>query len=151
MAPTPAEESRRPPWRDPLLGAALAAALPVWAALAWLQPPPAPLAGAVAAPLTFLYLVLALPILEEAAFRGLVQEGLGRLWHRRWGPLTAANAGQAAAFGLLHLIAHPPLWAAAILVPGLVFGFFRERHATLATPIALHAFYNGGYFLLYPP
>ncbi|MEF8793261.1 JDVT-CTERM system glutamic-type intramembrane protease MrtJ [Thiohalorhabdus sp.] len=151
MAPPPAEESHRPPWRDPLLGAALAAALPVWAVLVWLQPPAAPLAGAVAAPLTFLYLVLALPILEEAAFRGLVQEGLGRLWRRRWGPLTAANAGQAAAFGLLHLISQPPLWAAAVLFPGLVFGFFRERHATLATPIALHAFYNGGFFLLYPP
>lgn len=150
-SPPPLPEARARMWRDPLLGLALAAALPVWAALAWWQPPQAAGAGVLAAPAAFLYVALALPILEEAAFRGLVQEGLGRLLRRRWGPLTAANLGQAALFSLLHLPVHPPLWAAAVFGPGLVFGLFRERHGSLATPIALHTFYNGGYFLLYPP
>jgi hypothetical protein len=122
----------------------------VWGGLALVQPPTA-FGSALTAPGTFLYLAVALPILEEAAFRGLVQEGLARLWQRRWGPLTAANAGQAGLFAALHLIAQPPLWAASVLLPALVFGFFRERHDGLASPIALHAFYNAGFFLLYPP
>jgi hypothetical protein len=151
VAPPPTAPGRLTPWRDPLLGLALAAALPVWAAIAWRQPPEAALSGAIAAPADFLFVALALPILEEAAFRGLIQEGLHRLWRRRWGPLSAANLGQAVLFSLLHLPTHPPAWAAAVFVPALVFGFFRERHDSLASPIALHVFYNAGYFLLYPP
>ncbi|SCX97770.1 JDVT-CTERM system glutamic-type intramembrane protease MrtJ [Thiohalorhabdus denitrificans] len=150
MGPPPVF-SGRSRWEDPLLGLALGAAFPVWAWLAWWYRPESAFTGAVAAPATFLYVALALPVLEEVAFRGLVQEGLGRLWRRRWGPLTAANLGQAGLFGLLHLPGHPAGWAAAVVVPGLVFGLFRERHDTLTTPIALHAFYNGGYFLLFPP
>jgi hypothetical protein len=99
-------------------------------------------------PTLLLWLALALPVLEELAFRGGVQDILARHTARRLGPLTAANLGTSALFAALHLFAHPPLWAAAVLLPSLLFGYFRERCACLAAPIALHAFYNSGYFLL---
>ncbi|HKJ71951.1 MAG TPA: JDVT-CTERM system glutamic-type intramembrane protease [Gammaproteobacteria bacterium] len=138
-------------WRDPRFGLALAAALPVWLAFTLVQPPERALLGLWQDPGRLLYLAVALPILEETAFRGLVQEGLGRLIRRRWGPLSAANLGTSAVFALLHLPVHPPLWAASVAAPSLVFGYFKDRHGGLGAPVALHVFYNAGFFLLYPP
>ena len=51
----------------------------------------------------------------------------------------------------LHFIYHPPLWAASVLLPSLVFGYFKDRYRTLTTPIILHVFYNAGYFWLFAP
>ncbi len=96
-----------------------------------------------------LSLCIVQPVLEEAIFRGVVQ---GELLHRRWGRanaygISAANALTSLAFTALHFISHPPIWAASVIVPSLLFGYFRERHNSLYPPLALHIYYNTGYFL----
>lgn len=134
--------------RDPLFWAALAAGPAACAALAllpWVPWSP----GLPAGPLLWPVLaVLVYPPLEEYVFRGGLQPWLAGRWHRHWGALTAANLGASAAFAGLHFLFHPPLWAAGVLVPSLVFGYFRERHGGLTAPIALHASYNAVYLLL---
>lgn len=144
---TSGHNAGRSPWRDRPFWWALALGPLAWGVLlAWLGP------GRPAAwlerPGLLLWLGFALPALEELAFRGGVQDALGRLTGRRLGPLSLANLGTSVLFAALHLVAHPPLWAAAVFFPSLVFGWSRERCACLAAPIALHAFYNSGYFLL---
>lgn len=147
LAPTDLHAQRRPE-RDARFALALAAGPVVWIALGtWLG---------WGAPTVWrnhlgdlLWLGLLLPALEELAFRGGIQDFLGRRTSRRWGPLSAANLGTSALFAALHGWSHPPLWAAAVVPPSLVFGYFRERCACLRAPIALHAFYNSGYFLLF--
>ncbi len=42
---------------------------------------------------------------------------------------------------------HPPAWALAVLVPSLVLGHFRERHASLLPPMILHPLFNLTYLL----
>jgi uncharacterized protein len=107
--------------------------------------------GGTAPPLTtLLLLVLVVPVLEELVFRGLVQGALLERWPRqRLGPLSAANALTSFLFAVSHLVYRAPLWAAAVFVPSLVFGYFRERHGTLASPILLHCWYNAGFFWLF--
>jgi membrane protease YdiL (CAAX protease family) len=41
-----------------------------------------------------------------------------------------------------------PALAAGVLLPALLFGYFRDRHDSVLPAIALHVFYNAGYFLL---
>ena len=72
-----------------------------------------------------------------------------RLKPWRLGPLSHANILTSVLFTALHFINHPPLWAAAVLFPSLVFGLFKDRSGGLAAPIILHVFYNSGYFWLF--
>lgn len=92
--------------------------------------------------------VVGQPVLEEVAFRGILQ---GELLHRRWGRrrwfgLSAANLLSSAAFTGMHFVHHPPLWAASVLVPSLLFGWVRERHQGLGAPIGLHVLFNLEFF-----
>jgi len=94
---------------------------------------------------------LVYPVLEEMLFRGLLQ---GWLWHRPWGrkscgPVSRANLFTSLLFAALHGMTHPPLMAVAVLLPSLVFGWFRDRDGRLRIPVALHGYYNGGYFLIF--
>jgi uncharacterized protein len=95
-----------------------------------------------------LSLCLVQPLIEELIFRGVVQgELLRRIWgQRKWLGVGAANAATSIAFTALHFLFHPPLWAASVLVPSLLFGHFRERHNSLYPPLCLHIYYNTGYF-----
>lgn len=133
--------------RSPRWWGLAALALPGWLLLAWAQPSAPVLPGP-----SHLWPVLVFPVLEELIFRGGVQDWLlQRLWGaRRWGPLTIANGLAALLFALLHLFQHTPVWAAAVFVPGLLFGWCYERWG-LGAAIALHVWYNAGYFTLYPP
>lgn len=97
----------------------------------------------------FVWPALLMPVLEELAFRGWLQTELLSRWPRRLGPLSHANLLTSVVFTALHFIQHPPLWAAGVFLPSLVFGHFRERHAGLVSPMLLHAWYNAGYFLLF--
>ena len=95
-----------------------------------------------------LALCLVQPLIEELIFRGIVQ---GELLRRSWGQrkslgISAANAATSIAFTALHFLSHPPLWAAGVLIPSLLFGHFRERHNSLYPPLCLHIYYNTGYF-----
>jgi membrane protease YdiL (CAAX protease family) len=137
-------------WRDPLFYAAVAAALLYWLALYLLLQPPLELGWPLREPWRFLYPALFYPVVEELVFRGLIQDMAHRhLKAWRLGPLTHANILTSLLFTALHFINHPPLWAAAVLIPSLLFGFFKDRTSALAAPILLHAFYNSGYFWLF--
>ena len=96
-----------------------------------------------------LSLCLMQPLIEELIFRGVVQgELLRHIWgSKKWLGISAANAATSSAFTALHFLSHPPLWALSVIVPSLLFGHFRERHNSLYPPLALHIYYNTGYFL----
>jgi hypothetical protein len=140
----------RPGWgwlADPRFALALAAGVAFWLALAWLGVKP-PLAG----PAALFSLVLLQPLVEELLFRGLLQGWL-RTWawaRRQLGGFTLANLAVSLVFSALHFINHPPLWAAGVLLPSLLFGYFRDRHGSVLPAVTLHVFYNAGYFLLLP-
>jgi len=139
--------------RDPAFAAALAAGPVVWIAAALAlgaQPNPA---WALADPLRYVGLAVAWPILEEWLFRGVIQPAAARtVWGARaaWG-VTTANAATSMLFAVAHLVALAPGWAAAVFVPSLVFGYFRDRYNSFAPSAALHVFYNAGWFLAIAP
>lgn len=136
--------------------AALAAAPVVWGVMIWVLPSGFQVGAVLAEPVRFLLLAGVYPVLEEIVFRGGLQ---GRLRECSWGlnrigPLSFANVLTSVAFTLLHFLAHPPLAAALVFAPSLIFGYFRDRtngdrmHG-LGAPIALHCWYNAGYFLIF--
>ena len=94
--------------------------------------------------------VLLYPLLEELAFRGFLQGWLQeRDWMRRqFVGVTRANVTTSVLFAMAHLINQPPLWAASIFFPSLVFGYFRDRHQSIVPSFLLHAWYNAGFFLV---
>ena len=137
-------------WRDPMFFAAVCAALVYWLILFLVTHTRPDLGWPLRAPLEFLYPALLYPVIEELVFRGFVQDQLHqRLKPWRLGPLSHANILTSVLFTALHFINHPPLWAAAVLFPSLVFGLFKDRSGGLAAPIILHVFYNSGYFWLF--
>lgn len=136
-------------WKDLQFWLAMGAALPVWGALLAFAPHPAlDLAWPLDAPASFLLLALVYPVAEEIIFRGALQEWLGDHLPSALGPLSLANLGTSIVFAALHFIYHPPLWAASVFVPSLLFGYFKDRTGSLQAPILLHIFYNTGYFWL---
>ncbi|MBA1147102.1 JDVT-CTERM system CAAX-type protease [Ectothiorhodospiraceae bacterium WFHF3C12] len=89
------------------------------------------------------------PALEELLFRGVIQGQLldkPRLARRRLG-VSGANALATVAFALLHLIHRPPLTAALVVVPSLIYGHSRERYGGVAVPFLQHAVHNIALFL----
>ncbi len=97
-----------------------------------------------------LMIALVYPVLEEIVFRGGLQEWLARRDSRAaWKGLSRANLLTSLLFSAAHLWHQPPLWAASVFFPSLIFGYFKDRHATLYTPIVLHVFYNTGYALMF--
>ncbi len=138
--------------RDLWFAAALAAGVVFWSALALLGAPRSPHAPT---PMQAFSLLLWQPLLEELVFRGLVQ---GQLAHsaagrRSWLGFSLANVLTSLLFSGLHLWRHALWWAVGTFVPSLLFGFFRDRHASVYPSVLLHAYYNTGYFLTagFPP
>ena len=135
-------------YRDGTFLAAAAAGGGFCIVLWWLLPV-VPIAWRQLGSSQFMSLVVAQPILEELVFRGLLQ---GRL--RRWQPMqaawrgfTVANGVSALLFACAHLVNHSAPWAAAVFVPALAFGFFRDRYASIWPGTVLHILYNGAYFV----
>lgn len=94
--------------------------------------------------------VLWQPFVEEMLFRGVLQ---GKLKKHAWAraavlELTAANILTSLLFATAHLATHSPAWAAAVMAPSLVFGYFRDRYDQLLPSLLLHAVYNGCYLLI---
>ena len=101
-------------------------------------------------PLVFLLPVLVYPVLEEIVFRGLIQELVHEyLSKASLGPVSVANLLTSFLFTGVHFFYHPPLWAALVFFPSLVFGFFKDRTGGLMGPILLHIFYNAGFLWLF--
>lgn len=137
--------------RDRQFGAALGAAPFFWLVLLLFWPTGPELAWPLRDPARFLMLALVYPVLEEMTFRGLLQPALYR---RAWGAaqrggLSVANALTALVFAASHLVWHDWPQALAVLLPGLVFGYFRDRYGRIAPSVALHVFYNSGFALLF--
>ena len=135
--------------RDRLFVLAAASAVGFWIMLGWLLPVQ-PIAWRQVGSWSFVSLVVVQPCLEELVFRGLLQGRLSR-WQRMqtaWRGFTAANGVIALLFTAGHFVNHPALWAAGVIVPALVFGFFRDRYASIWPGTLLHVFYNGGYFVM---
>lgn len=97
------------------------------------------------------WLVLLYPTFEEWVFRGVLQPGLLKRGHgsRAWLGITEANGWTTMAFALLHLLTHPPLWAALVVVPSLLFGWFRDRYNSIIPGLILHSTYNLAYFITF--
>jgi len=98
----------------------------------------------------FLIAVLWQPIVEELLFRGCLQGVLvRRVWGRRMVMgISTANLLTSIIFIGAHIPTHPLLWALLMLFPSLVFGILRDRSGSVIPSIALHIFYNTGYFLI---
>ncbi|MGH8807759.1 MAG: JDVT-CTERM system glutamic-type intramembrane protease MrtJ [Noviherbaspirillum sp.] len=132
--------------RDRLFLLALAAGPLTTMAMSWLLPG----GSRDVSLLTALYVILWQPAVEELLFRGLIQGQMGKAPGGRAGiaGLSLANLVTSLLFALAHLLHHSAWWAAAVIVPSLVFGFFRERHRQIYSAFILHATYNGCYLLV---
>jgi uncharacterized protein len=100
-------------------------------------------------PRVLLSLLLWQPLVEELLFRGLLQEHLSR---RLPGSvllpgLSRSNLLTSLLFATAHLLLHSPVWAAAALVPSLVYGYFKDRYGSILPALLLHVTYNACYFL----
>ncbi len=98
----------------------------------------------------FLSIALWQPLFEELLFRGIVQGHLlqSTARQRTWFGLSTSNLLTSLLFSLVHLAGHSVSWSLLVFIPSLCFGFVRDRFGSVYPSIALHAFYNAGYFLL---
>lgn len=124
---------------DPIFGVLLLLPLPLWLVLTD-SARPAPSGD------RLFYLLLA-AVLEEIVFRGTLLGWLSQRLRGGFGQLTHANIACASLFALSHLWRQAPLPALATLLPGLLFGYCRERWQSLLPAIALHGWYNLGWWL----
>jgi len=137
-------------WRDARFWAAVGAAPMYWTVLYLRQTPRLDLHWPLRAPLAFLLVVMVYPMLEEIAFRGLLQDSARRLLPRELpGPVTAANLFTSVVFAAAHVVVKSTVAGLWVFFPSLVFGYFKDRYRALTGPILLHVFYNGGLFLLF--
>ncbi|WP_051347110.1 JDVT-CTERM system glutamic-type intramembrane protease MrtJ [Thiomicrorhabdus chilensis] len=91
------------------------------------------------------------PLIEELFFRGLLQ---GKLFQQTWfqeslAGISRANIVVSILFVATHFIYHPPLWALAVFIPSLIFGWFRDRYDSVLPSILLHAFYNASFLTVF--
>jgi membrane protease YdiL (CAAX protease family) len=96
-----------------------------------------------------LWLVIATPVVEELAFRGFLQTELRQRLPWAMGRISLANVLTSGVFMLLHWMQHQTLLAAAVFMPSLIFGYFKDRFNTVKPSIFLHVFYNAAYFLTF--
>ena len=98
----------------------------------------------------FLFIALWQPVFEELLFRGIIQGQLLQTMYggKTWFGLSVSNLLTSLLFACAHLASHSISWSLLVFVPSLCFGFVRERFGSVYPSIALHVFYNTGYFLL---
>jgi uncharacterized protein len=121
----------------------------IWLAMIWLlafQPLPWHVIWSAA----FLSVALWQPLFEELLFRGVIQGYMLQSIREQntWSGLSLANLLTSLLFTMAHLASHPVSWSLIVFLPSLCFGFVRDRFGSVYPSIALHAFYNTGYFLL---
>ena len=96
-------------------------------------------------------LVLLMPLLEELAFRGYLQGVLAASAVRRFSifHISGQNLVTTAVFSAFHLLSHSVLWSLAVVLPSLVFGFFRDKYQSVIPSAMLHVYFNGLYFYFF--
>ena len=142
-------EYHRPFHRDPVFLLLLALGPIVWLAIgrfSAFQPLPWHAIWSLA----FLSVALWQPLFEELLFRGSIQgQVLQSIWGQKtWLGLSMANLIVSLLFVLAHLASPSLSWSLLVFIPSLCFGFARDRFGSVYSPIALHTFYNTGYFFL---
>jgi membrane protease YdiL (CAAX protease family) len=95
-----------------------------------------------------LILVILYPLLEETIFRGIIQPAISTRIVGKTFLFSHANILTSIIFSLAHLFSHETIWAMAVFIPSVAFGLLKDRYKTLLAPIALHCYYNAGYFLV---
>ena len=90
------------------------------------------------------FLILFYPVIEELAFRGVIQEFIASKTKafRPFYFLTVANVITSLLFVAMHFVHHSPLWAVLVFIPSLIFGYFKEQYGHIGASIFLHMFYN---------
>ena len=90
------------------------------------------------------FLILFYPVVEELAFRGVIQEFIASKTKRypSFFNVTVANVVTSMLFVMMHFVHHTPLWAMLVFVPSLIFGYFKEQYGHIGASIFLHMFYN---------
>lgn len=137
-------------FRDKLWWAAIICGPAFWALLWFAGQSVAPLERLSQAWWPLMMVVLIYPVLEEVVFRGGLQPWLSeKLGDKRRLGISQANVLTSLVFTAMHFLYHPPLWAAGVFAPSLIFGYFKDRYPGLFAPIMLHVFYNAGYAILY--
>jgi len=98
----------------------------------------------------FLSVALWQPLFEELLFRGIIQQYVQQAvgTQKTWKGLSIPNVLTSLLFMLAHLASHSLSWSLLMFVPSLCFGLVRDRFGSVYPSIALHTFYNTGYFLL---
>ena len=93
---------------------------------------------------SLLFLILLYPLVEELAFRGVIQEFIASKTKklRTFYFLSIANIVTSLLFVAMHFVHHTPLWAMLVFVPSLIFGYFKEQYGHIVASIFLHMFYN---------
>ena len=145
---TPDGSARRLFWKDSQFWLALAAAPVCWLLMTKLGVARRTQTPAMS---SVLLIIVISPVLEEIVFRGGLQDWLQqrRALQYRLGAISRANVLTSLLFAGMHFFRQAPLWAALTFLPSLVFGWAKERHKTLLSPILLHMSYNAGFVWLF--
>ena len=90
------------------------------------------------------FLIVFYPIIEELAFRGVIQEVIATKTKQypAYFYISVANILTSVLFVLMHFVHHTPLWAMLVFIPSLIFGYFKDQYKNILPSIFLHMFYN---------
>ena len=90
------------------------------------------------------FLIVFYPVVEELAFRGVIQEVIATKTKQypAFYYFSIANIATSLLFVAMHFVHHTPLWALLVFVPSLIFGYFKEQYKSILPSIFLHMFYN---------
>jgi uncharacterized protein len=133
--------------RDNLFCAAILAAQMILAIFYLVSRPLVEFGWVLREPLRFTLVVFIYPVFEEIVFRGWLQQSLRRRISYAMAGISAANIITSIVFTVFHFINHPPLWAVAVFVPSIVFGYFRDKYDSVMPSIVLHVIFNMVYFI----
>lgn len=96
----------------------------------------------------WIYFVLLLPIVEELAFRGFIQGWITNQFDRLWlFAISYSNLMTSLLFTFVHIWHYGNLMAALVIIPSLIFGFFKDKTGSVLPSMMLHSFYNAGLLL----
>ncbi|MEY3002781.1 MAG: hypothetical protein RLZZ428_1156 [Pseudomonadota bacterium] len=101
-------------------------------------------------PTTFFMVIVFYPVVEELAFRGVIQEFFTQKTNvtSKIPFVSFANLMTSLLFVVFHLFHHPLIWALSVFFPSLLFGYFKEKFGHILPSIVLHIVYNLTYFLM---
>lgn len=90
------------------------------------------------------FLIVFYPVIEELAFRGMIQEYIASKTkqYSTFYFFTLANILTSVLFVLIHFVHNTPVWALFVFIPSLIFGYFKEQYKSILHSIFLHMFYN---------